>query len=312
MAWSRSQWQPGALGVSSALAFLLISSCSLRDTSFLDSQPSGTGGGAGGDGSSGANNTEAGKGGGGPVAGSSAAGESNGGMNSQGGGGGQAGSESEAGAGGMEEPPVVGAFFNCPPRPKWSVLSNPPVAWLQQHWGGQIAANQLQPEYAIDDGDPTGTITRFASGAPMGAAESGEPEFISVDMSAERWVSGVYTKEPSPGDYGRRLEVSVSRDGNAFDIVAAVDGMPGAFDILFKPVIARYVRITQKGQTAATGEWWSLHDYKVYCTADTVPAGGAGGGGAGGGGGAPGAGAGGGGGAGGTGGTGGKAGTGGT
>ena len=189
--------------------------------------------------------------------------------------GGEAG-DLDAGSGGtagMEEPPVVGTFANCPPRMKWMILSNPTVAQLQAVGTSMnIAASQLQPEYAIDEGDVSGTATRFSTGRPsMG------DEFLSVDMGAERWVSGVYTKEPSLGDYGRRLEVTVSRDGNLFTKVADQLGTSGAYDILFKPVIARFVRINQTGSTMQSGEWWSVHDYKVYCTSDAVPSGGSGG-----------------------------------
>ena len=200
--------------------------------------------------------------------------------------GGEAG-ELEAGSGGMagaEELTFPGTFQNCPPRTAWTVLSNPTVAQLQAVGSSMnIAASQLQPEYAIDEGDVMGTLTRFSTGRPT----IGD-EFLSIDMHAARFVSGVYTKEPSMGDYGRHFQINVSLDGNTFTQVADQDGMTGAYEIRFKPVLARFVRINQTGTT--TAEWWSVHDCKIYCTSEGV--GGSGGGGAGG---APAAGAGGGG-----------------
>ena len=276
---SRFQLQSGVQSVGSVFVCVwLVASCSLRDTSSLDS---GSTAGHAGVGSLGTGGDES-SGGSGDSAGSSFAGHAAGGRQSQSNAGdaGQAevgGDESGGtggigGFGGTGGMAPVGTFANCPGRPTWKIDSNPTAAQVQMASSLGIALNQLLPQYAIDDDDKSGTTTRFSSARPMVG-----DEFVSVDMGAERWVNGVYTKEVSATgtDYGRAYEVSVSRDGKAFTVVANHEGMPGAFDINFPPVIARYVRLGQTGMTDT--DWWSLHDYKVYCTAETVPTSGAGG-----------------------------------
>jgi hypothetical protein len=263
--------QAAIRGLGLAFAFLwVVPSCSLRDTGGLDSEPNGAGQpGAGETGTAGSTGAHAGEdsnaGSGGLVEG--------GGDTAAGGkvvhpGGGDAGAE-EGGEGGAIEPPPLGTFANCPARSSWTVDSNPPVADLQAVGSTlHIAENQLLPQYAIDDADPTGTVTRFSSGR----AAQGD-ERVTVDMGVEKWITGVYTKEVSD-DYGRKLEVSVSRDNNNYTKVGMHDGANGEFGIPFAPVVARFVRLTQTGTST---NWWSLHDYKVYCTNEVVPPAGAGG-----------------------------------
>lgn len=274
MVRTRFRWQPSARALGSAFALsCLVFSCSLRDTSSLDSGEPAAGsagltpGAAGNEsaGRAGSDQPSAGSGGSGLVAGSNPTAGTT--QNE----GGDAGTSDAGGDnGGSGGAPVVGAFINCPGRYLWVVDSNPTSAQVQAAATQfNIPANMMLPQYAIDDADMTGTGTRFSTGR----VTVGD-EYISVDMGAERWVSGVYTKENS-GDFGRQYEVSVSRDGLGFVAVGTHEGMTGAFDIQFAPVIARFVRLSQKGTTET--EWWSLHDYKVYCTADAVPQGGAGG-----------------------------------
>ncbi len=247
------------------------SSCSLRDTSGLDSQPLAAGQPGAGENNAGATGSQGGAPGVGGVGGEASGGEASGGtagLSPSAGNGGDAGTD-EGGAGGSieMEPPPLGSFANCPKRTLWTADSNPPMADLQAVATNlKIDPNQMFPQYAIDDADVTGTETRFSSGR----IPTGE-EYVVVDMGVERWVSGVYTKELSD-DYGRQYEVSTSRDGSAYAAVANHEGQTGAFNIAFKPVIARFVRLSEKA--VGTTKWWSLHDYKVYCTDDAVPQGG--------------------------------------
>src|SRR4051812_39816798 len=123
-----SRVQRSVRGVGSACAVLcLVSSCSLRDTSFLDSEPSA--GGVGGDASAGMSATQAGSSGDLASAGNGVAGGGAGGMNPLPSGG--EGGDLDAGSGGMagmEELPDHGTFSNCPSRSKWMISSNPTIA----------------------------------------------------------------------------------------------------------------------------------------------------------------------------------------
>lgn len=271
-------WERGARGICSVGACLcLISSCSLRDTDKLESGPAASGQGSSGEGSSGSAGESAG---GGSSAGNNQGGEASGGEPSgeagEGGAAGQSGGET-GGTGGTIDPGPTGSFEYCPGRFAWKLESFPDEATVSNKASQLgIAFDQMLPKYSIDDMDKSGEATRFSAGQPMTGNE-----FLSVDMGVEKWVSGVYLNEPATdknsgkpnNDYARQIQISVSKDGLSFAEVAMQEGTPGVLKIAFTPVVARYVRVSQMG----TAEyWWSLHDYKIYCTNDIVPGGGGG------------------------------------
>ena len=120
------------------------------------------------------------------------------------------------------------------------------------------------PSSAIDGN----SSTRYSSGL----AQSGATYF-EIDLGSVTEFDGVKVDSTgSTGDFASAAEVQVSADGKAWSSVACAAGST-VTDLGFKPQSARYLRILQQG---AKGNWWSVHELDVFCTAghDTCAAGG--------------------------------------
>jgi hypothetical protein len=108
------------------------------------------------------------------------------------------------------------------------------------------------PGNAID-GDPT---TRWTSGHH----QLGDEWFL-VDMSASTTISEVWlATHMSPGDFPAQYAVERSTNGTNYASVATGGGQE-ITRIKFAATPARYVRITQTGQTPVA--WWSIDQMSI-------------------------------------------------
>ncbi|WP_193212472.1 DUF7133 domain-containing protein [Luteolibacter marinus] len=105
------------------------------------------------------------------------------------------------------------------------------------------------------DGD---TASRFTTGRFMVPGM-----WFQVQLQEATPLSGlVLDAGDSANDYPRQFELRVSDDGTHWsDPVATGAGKSPVTEIRFKPVRAKYVRITQQGK--ADGNYWSIHDLKL-------------------------------------------------
>ena len=95
-----------------------------------------------------------------------------------------------------------------------------------------------------------------------------DPQFIKVDLGAENVISRVLLNWENAA--GKSYTVDVSADGKAWKTVyATTNGKPGAIDIGFLPVSARYVKVT--GTERTTNYGFSLYEFEVYGDADGLP-----------------------------------------
>jgi hypothetical protein len=88
--------------------------------------------------------------------------------------------------------------------------------------------------------------------------------------SANTFYQIVLDAGSSTGDYPRGYQVHVSNDGaNWGSPIASGSGSSAVTTIAFPTQAARYVRVTQTGNT---GPWWSIHEFNVFGTGGTAPA----------------------------------------
>ncbi|HWX21682.1 MAG TPA: discoidin domain-containing protein [Candidatus Binatia bacterium] len=96
-------------------------------------------------------------------------------------------------------------------------------------------------------------------------------QWFQVDMlSAKTIFKIVLDTTPSPNDYPRGYQVTLSNDGSNWGSpVATGAGNSAVTTITFAPQTARYLRITQTG--TASGNYWSIHELYIYGTPPTTP-----------------------------------------
>lgn len=88
--------------------------------------------------------------------------------------------------------------------------------------------------------------------------------WFAIELPKARSVSGLQLETfASPMDYPDGYEVRVSTDGKTWSDPVAKGRGPGPLtEIYFKPVQARYIKITQTGRRP--GKFWSIHELQVY------------------------------------------------
>lgn len=118
------------------------------------------------------------------------------------------------------------------------------------------------PARAID-GD---IATRWATGA-----NQANGQWFQVDMGATNtFYQLVLDAGSSTSDYPRGYRVNVSNDGSNWgNPVATGAGTSAVTTITLATNSARYIRVTQTGNT---GPWWSVHEFYVYGTRGASPA----------------------------------------
>lgn len=121
--------------------------------------------------------------------------------------------------------------------------------------GATASSSPASPDAALAvDEDAT---TRWSSGA---AQEPGQ--YLQVDLGSARTFRRVAIDSgASVGDYARGWQLSTSTDGTHWTTLAQGAGAGQLTNVDVHPTRARYVRITS---TAATGNWWSLADIRLY------------------------------------------------
>lgn len=109
------------------------------------------------------------------------------------------------------------------------------------------------PENALDDDN----ATRWSSGhAQVGG------EWFGVDMGAPATIQRVILDAGNvPGDFPTKFDLATSLDGAAFTSVATGPGAQ-VLNVTFAPTSARYVKITQTGQSNQ-GKWWAIGDLAI-------------------------------------------------
>jgi hypothetical protein len=117
------------------------------------------------------------------------------------------------------------------------------------------------PARAID-GDIT---TRWSTGA-----NQANGQWFQVDMGATNTFYQILLDAgSSSGDYPRGYRVNVSNDGSNWgNAVATGAGSSSVTTISFATNTARFIRVTQTGNT---GPWWSIHEFNVYGTRGVAP-----------------------------------------
>jgi len=157
------------------------------------------------------------------------------------------------------ELPLSSATSSCAPP----LLTHSDTACTRSCWTMSAAdcahlspSSSDGPPKAAIDGDPA---TRYSSGV----AQPGS-SWLQVDLGAMSEVDGVkLDSASSTGDFAASYEILVSSDAKAWRSVACGTGST-VTDVGFAPQSARYVRILQRG---AKGNWWSVHELNVFCTA---------------------------------------------
>jgi mono/diheme cytochrome c family protein len=94
------------------------------------------------------------------------------------------------------------------------------------------------------------------SGFPGGGRGRGAP-------AAGAAAAPTVTPLPPAGPYPRAYKVETSINGSSWKTVAQGQGTPGATTIVFAPIEAKYVRITQTA-TAEDGAVWSMQRLRIY------------------------------------------------
>ena len=88
--------------------------------------------------------------------------------------------------------------------------------------------------------------------------------WFQIELPQEATIGGLLLDStPSPADYPRGYEVTLSTDGTSWGKpVATGQGASAVTDIAFAPAKARFIRITQTG--AVSGLFWSIHELQIF------------------------------------------------
>ena len=122
------------------------------------------------------------------------------------------------------------------------------------------AKGQDAPANAID-GD---LVTRFSSDEDQAAGE-----YFKVRLgSAERFDELEMEVPHYPADYARGYSVGVSSDGTSWTTVANCTGTRTPEVVSFRAKTAGYVEVIL---TAASGNWWSIDEFRLYGASPAKP-----------------------------------------
>lgn len=122
-------------------------------------------------------------------------------------------------------------------------------------------ASSKDVDLAID-GDPT---TRWATGRRMLPGDT----YILDLGRPQRFSKLVLDSKASPNDYPQGYIIETSNDGNLWTTVAkataeqtAAQQSEGELNIIFPEQSARFIRITQTGESPSW--FWSIHELRIY------------------------------------------------
>lgn len=103
------------------------------------------------------------------------------------------------------------------------------------------------------------------------ASGTGYPQWVEVDLGANRQIHGTEVHTYLNRDYRYRIEVRPS--GGTYTTVAdrTANTLPGPIVDSFALTTARYVRITVTGAHTYTGNWVSLYELKIMGADGTAP-----------------------------------------
>src|SRR5690606_9022799 len=103
------------------------------------------------------------------------------------------------------------------------------------------------------------------------ASGTGYPQWVEVDLGANRQIHGTEVHTYLNRDYRYRIEVRPS--GGTYPTVAdrTANTLPGPIVGSFALTTARYVRITVTGAHTYTGNWVSLYELKIMGADGTAP-----------------------------------------
>jgi hypothetical protein len=132
-------------------------------------------------------------------------------------------------------------------RSTWAPTQIPRTGWT-------ATASSTEPGGSAANGIDGNGSTRWSSGTPQAGGE-----WYQVDMGSAQTVAEVTIQTPANGtwDYPRNLNLQVSTNGSTWTTVASGIGFAWKRPIMFTPVTARYVRVTQTG---AAPQWWSIDE----------------------------------------------------
>ena len=133
------------------------------------------------------------------------------------------------------------------------------IAWV----ASSSTSGSDSPANAID-----GNIsTRWSTGVPQAPGQ-----WFEVDMgSTNTFYRIVLDATPSPSDYPRGYQVTLSNDGISWGSpIASGAGSSAVTTINFATNAARFIRVTQTN--SVSGLFWSIHEFNVFGTGGAVPA----------------------------------------
>jgi len=128
------------------------------------------------------------------------------------------------------------------PQTGWTATASDTSPW------GDVAANMV-------DGNAG---SRWSSGVGQSRGM-----WIQVDMGSPQNFNKVLLDSiNSPDDYVRKADVLVSSNGTSWTKVASITGNGQAVQLATFPTqTARYIKVSSTG---TAGNWWSVHEFKVY------------------------------------------------
>ena len=142
------------------------------------------------------------------------------------------------------------------PWPDEGVSASSAGPWTSVGEGGARVTASLNPREAAlaIDGDAGSRWTTLAYQAPG--------QSFTLDLGEVRAVGRVtLDARASPEDAPAGYRLSISVDGDAWDVVARGAGAAGSTDVVFDARDARFVRVEQTGSKA--DRWWSIHELVV-------------------------------------------------